>query len=118
MSLPLPGDCPVQQSKTEILRQKGAGEKKINRKGKGKGKKGKGKKGRESHVQTWVPPRLRGGKPVDSSGQPICFNYNLEGCEAARPGQSCPRGLHVWCKCFKVHPFTGNREPETKPAAT
>ena len=86
------------------------------RKGKGKGKKGKGKKGRESHVQSWVPPKLRGGKPVDNSGQPICFNYNLEGCDAAKPGQACPRGLHICCKCFKVHPFTGNHEPETKPA--
>ena len=88
------------------------------RKGKGKGKKGKGKKGREGHVQTWVPPRLRGGKPVDASGQPICFNYNLEGCDAAKPGQSCPRGLHICCKCYKMHPFTGNHEPDSKPAQT
>lgn len=88
------------------------------RKGKGKGKKGKGKKGRDGHVQTWVPPRLRGGKPVDNAGQPICFNYNLEGCDAAQPGQACPRGLHICCKCFKVHPFTGNHEPESKPTQT
>ena len=88
------------------------------RKGKSKGKKGKGKKGREGHVQTWVPPRLKGGKPVDNAGQPICFNYNLEGCDAAKPGQSCPHGLHICCKCFKVHPFTGNHEPETKQSST
>ena len=80
--------------------------------GKGKGK-GKGKKGKkQSHGATWVPPLLRGGKPVDQSGKPICFNYNLEGCSAAQPGQTCPRGRHICCKCFEVHPFSSVHKPE------
>ncbi len=83
-----------------------------------KGKKGKGKGKRKSkgeHVQTWVPPKLRGGKPTNPAGNPICFNYNLDGCDAAQPGQACPRGLHICCKCFKNHSFTGNHEVEGKP---
>ena len=82
-----------------------------------KGKKGKGKGKRKTkgeHVQTWVPPKLRGGKPTNPAGHPICFNYNLDGCDAAQPGSACPRGLHICCKCFKNHPFTGNHEAEGK----
>lgn len=79
-------------------------------KGKGKGKGKKGKKG--GHVATWVPPLLRGGKPVDQQGNPICFNYNLEGCSAAEPGQACPRGRHICCKCYEVHPFSSVHKPE------
>ena len=83
-----------------------------------KGKKGKGKgkkKTKGEHVQSWVPPKLRGGKPTNSAGQPICFNYNLDGCDAAQAGAACPRGLHVCCKCFKNHPFSGNHEVEGRP---
>ena len=59
-------------------------------KGKGKGKhKGK-RKTKGEHVQTWVPPKLRGGKPTNPAGNPSCFNYNLEGCDAAQAGSACP----------------------------
>ena len=74
-------------------------------KGKGKGKKGK-RKGRSHSIQSWVPPKLRGGRPTNPAGDPICFNYNLD--------QACPRGPHICCKCFKHHPFTGNHEVEVK----
>ena len=80
------------------------------KKGKAKGKGKKGKK--QGHTMTWVPPLLRGGKPVDDQGNPICFNYNLEGCSAAQPGQTCPRGRHICCKCFEVHPFTSVHKPD------
>lgn len=80
------------------------------KKGKGKGKGKKGKK--QGHTMTWVPPLLRGGKPVDDQGNPICFNYNLEGCSAAQPGQTCSRGRHICCKCFEVHPFTSVHKPD------
>ena len=80
------------------------------KKGKAKGKGKKGKK--QGHITTWVPPLLRGGKPVDDQGNPICFNYNLEGCSAAQPGQTCPRGRHICCKCFEVHPFTSVHKPD------
>lgn len=73
-------------------------------KGKGKGKhKSKGK--RTEHFATWMPPGLKGGKPSDKDGKPICFNYNLNNCNAAEPGGECPRGRHICCKCFEVHPY-------------
>lgn len=79
---------------------------------KGKGK-GKGKKGKKAgHAATWVPPMLKGGRPIDDQGNPICFNYNLEGCTAAQPGQTCPRGRHICCKCFEVHPFSSVHKPD------
>ena len=80
-------------------------------KGKGKGKSKKGK--RNEHIATWMPPGLKGGKPTDSEGKAICFNYNLNNCSAAAPGQSCPRGRHVCCKCFEVHPFIDVRKSDS-----
>ncbi len=55
-----------------------------NNKGKAQGK-GKGN----------VPRELLGKTTVTSDGVPICFNYNLNGCSDARPGERCRRGLHV-----------------------
>lgn len=67
-------------------------------KGKGKGK----KKTKGERVQTWVPPKLRGGKPTNDAGHPICFNYTLDGCDAAKPGSACPRGLHMCCSASRT----------------
>jgi len=46
-----------------------------------------------------VPQVLQGGKAITSSGQYICFGYNLQGCPDATPGKSCQKGKHVCCKC-------------------
>ena len=46
-----------------------------------------------------VPQALQGGKAVTSSGQYICFGYNLQGCPDSTPGKSCQEGRHVCCKC-------------------
>ena len=76
-------------------------------KGYGKGKKGSGKgspKGAGKSKGKFrgsgrVPADLDGGKAVTSSGQYICFGYNLQGCSGATPGRSCQKGKHVCCKC-------------------
>ena len=36
----------------------------------------------------------------------ICFDYNLGKCKAAKPGEACPRGVHVCCMpgCHEKHP--------------
>jgi hypothetical protein len=72
---------------------KGYGKRSFTRsdsKGSGKGKfRGSGR----------VPQALKGGKAVTSSGQYICFGYNLQGCPDATPGKSCQKGRHVCCKC-------------------
>ena len=70
---------------------------KGNPKGKGKGK-GKTKK-------PPMPKLLIGNWSMNQSGEPLCFNFNLAGCEHAKPGQKCSRGWHLCCKphCLKPH---------------
>jgi hypothetical protein len=46
-----------------------------------------------------VPQVLQGGKAITSSGQYICFGYNLQGCPDSTPGKSCQKGKPVCCKC-------------------
>ena len=76
-------------------------------KGDGKGKRWSGKGGAKGAGKSKgkfrgsgrVPNDLSGGKAVTSSGQYICFGYNLQGCSGATPGKSCQKGKHVCCKC-------------------
>ena len=51
-----------------------------------------------------MPKDLIGMEP-SWKGEPICFNFNLEGCALAKNGEKCKRGWHVCCKqgCFKDH---------------
>ena len=68
-------------------------------KGKGKGKnKGKTKKAP-------MPKLLIGNWSTNKSGEPLCYNFNLAGCENAKPGQRCNKGWHLCCKphCLKPH---------------
>ena len=64
--------------------------------GKSAGKKGSGKGPR-------MPAELIG---MESSfkGEPICFGWNLDGCEKALPGKKCQHGWHVCAKsgCLKL----------------
>ena len=66
--------------------------------GKGNGKGGKGKKGKMDSL----PMNLR-GRRVTTSGDRICFNYNLQTCETT--GSRCDRGVHVCCFCNENHPY-------------
>ena len=54
----------------------------------------------------YMPAALKGGVPVDASGAPLCWNYNLGKCEHGDV-DSCPKGKHLCCmpNCFKKHPF-------------
>jgi len=67
--------------------------------GKGKGQKGKGKdrKGSRSGEKGALPSDLRfpGVEATDGNGQPICFAYNISGCDKAPPGGRCAKGRHV-----------------------
>ena len=69
----------------------------------GKGKGSAGKKGKSMEIR--VPKNIRdaGGVAFLPTGEAICFNYNLNGCDQAADGASCSRGLHVCAKCFKAH---------------
>ena len=66
--------------------------------GKGKGNsKGKSKKGGKSNDRGAIPNELRfpGLEGTDGNGQPICFAYNISGCDKAPPGGRCQKGRHV-----------------------
>ena len=54
----------------------------------------------------YMPAALKGGVPVDATGAPLCWNYNLGKCEHGDI-DSCPKGKHLCCMphCFKKHPF-------------
>lgn len=67
--------------------------------------KGKGKGKQRPHGDT-MPKALTGGVSRTADGQPICFAFNLGGCSAARPGERCPRGVHICTRkgCGGKHP--------------
>ena len=70
-------------------------------KGKGKGKKG-GKRGRGPNV----PKGLINKKLQTSSGERLCWAFNLDqGCPNAKPGERCNRGIHLCAEpgCEKPH---------------
>ena len=52
-----------------------------------------------------MPSDLVGMAHMTDNNEPICFAYNLSGCDKAAAGEKCPRGLHVCAKpgCFKAH---------------
>ena len=49
-----------------------------------------------------MPALLSGGHAMTRSGEPICFAFNLQGCDA---GDACRR-KHVCAKCEGAHTFT------------
>ena len=62
---------------------------------KGSGKQRRGKGDRKGDRGGSAPEGLRNKCTRLPSGEPICFSFNLGGCNAAKPGQRCPRGWHV-----------------------
>ena len=72
-------------------------------KGKDKGK-GKGK-------NAALPSGLIGKHGKTPAGEPICFNYNLNGCDSAKPGERCNRGWHVCMepRCYKAHSLSAHQ---------
>ena len=63
--------------------------------------KGKGKKGKAPPM----PQALRNKWHRTGNGDPLCFAYNLGGCDAARDGERCPKGWHLCAepKCLQPH---------------
>lgn len=77
-----------------------------NQKGKGKGK--RGKRGRGPNV----PKQLINKTLQTPEGERLCWPFNLEqGCRDAKPGEKCPRGLHVCSEpgCLKPHSMQSHR---------
>jgi hypothetical protein len=88
----------------------------------------KDNKKRAAEVKQYDPPRpakqpkgrgkdrgnhgnLDGKCKQTSSGEPICFNFNLRGCPNASAGAKCPRGWHLCAEpgCQKSHPLSEHR---------
>ena len=77
-------------------------------KGSGKGKgKSKGSKGGKSSGSNAAPKGYNGCVGRDAKNRPICFDYNISGCNKAPAGGTCAKGRHVCFRggCFKTHPF-------------
>ncbi len=75
-------------------------------KGKGKGKSKKGIRGPN------VPSALIGKALETPQKKRLCWAFNLpNGCSAAKPGETCSKGLHVCAEpgCFKHHSLQDHR---------
>ena len=70
-----------------------------------KGGKASGKGGKRGPR---MPLKLQGMSSHDAAGSPICYNFNLEGCQGALAGASCAKGRHVCCRpnCWGDHPLS------------
>ena len=94
----LPWSSPNADLRAQIKRpkaaQNGATDQTLTGAGGGGGGKGGGKKGKGRSPK--VPSGLVGKNFQTTQGEPICFAYNLpNGCNQAKAGGRCPRGLHV-----------------------
>ena len=81
-----------------------------------KGSSGKGG-GKSKKTKQWKPPKgmpqeLTSKQSSTKAGKRICWAFNLEcGCDQAKPGEECPRGLHVCMEpgCQKNHSLVNHR---------
>lgn len=62
--------------------------------------------GRNEKRSPRLPPGLVGGTDRTKDGNPICWGFNLGQCKVVKPGERCPRGVHVCTKigCGGKHP--------------
>ena len=77
-------------------------------KGKGKGKNNKGKRGRGPNI----PRGLIGKSLQTKSGDRLCWAFNLpQGCQEAKAGEKCPRGVHLCSEpnCEQPHSMQNHR---------
>ena len=95
------------KSRVGKMHNKQDGGKNSSSKGSGRGK-GSSKHG--SPIK--LPRELIGCNTKTASGEPMCWEYNMQGCSGAKPGERCPRGWHVCCSpgCGKAdHGFRGHQ---------
>jgi len=75
-------------------------------KGKGKGKQDRSWKGSKGPR---APKELIGKAWTTARGKRLCWDFNLaKGCDGAKPGQACSKGLHLCAEpgCQKPHSLT------------
>ena len=73
--------------------------------GKSKGKGLKGSKGAKVERSGQMPKALIGLNNKTKDGEPLCYGFNLNGCQGADTGKKCTKGWHVCAKCLGAHSF-------------
>lgn len=70
--------------------------------------KGSGKGGRPRGLGSSMPQALKGMHSRNASGQPLCWNYNLDGCANPVTNNRCAKGMHQCCRpgCYGNHPLS------------
>ena len=76
-----------------------------NQQSRGSSKGGKGKGGGRTRRTPTLPAELVGMEPTGQDGAPRCCAFNMDGCNKAKPGKKCPKGLHVCMRpgCGRAH---------------
>ena len=89
------------------ISEKGGRGDKGKRKGSKKGTCNKGKTDSKPKGTLLEQLRQSGCDARDAKGNKICFAFNIDGCDAAPPGSSCPKGRHVCvlASCRKGHGY-------------
>jgi len=89
----------MQSFKQDLSGLKRKGPDPSSSKGGGKGRKGKARADRHA------PRELIGKWTKTKSGDPLCFNFNMNGCDNASAGGRCDKGWHLCAepRCLKPH---------------
>ena len=92
----------VAQAVAQALKKRGGGG--GGDRGGNKGEDGK-IKGKGKGSKTPRPKELFDMDITTKDGEPICFGFNLDGCDKATPGERCHKGFHVCARkgCQKAH---------------
>jgi len=84
----------------------GKGNQRYNPKGRGGKGDFKGKSGKGKNNGNRMPEGCSG---YSKAGERVCIAFNSSGCQEAKPGQKCSKGLHICAKksCGGSHSATG-----------
>ena len=69
------------------------------------GRKGQGRGRGLTRDPVRMPERLIGYSATKPDGEPVRFDYNLDGCSNAAAGEKCRKGWNVCIKCYGKHPL-------------
>ena len=95
----------IEQLKNELRNLKSGKSARQTRSDKFTQSKGAGKssqKGKSKSSPIRMPKELIGMHGFTEDGERLCFDYNLNGCTKAKPGEKCAKGCHVCAKCLKA----------------
>eukprot|EP00971_Amphidinium_carterae_P259452 5148155-Amphidinium_carterae.2 len=56
--------------------------------------------GKRQRYASPTPLPLLGLRSRTAAGDPICYNFNLNGCSLRTEGNRCDKGVHICMKCL------------------